>query len=143
MEFLKWKKKGKPGKITEKEEKKHFKTGPLGEQNRQKTFKIAGKIAFLGLFTKHKHKNTGNKKNIKKQKKPYQKKHLLHFGKQPLFLVNFCFLSCILSTQKCHFGFSPVPAETPILVVFGDFEWVPKKDHFPKTDSCNVNAHFF
>ena len=29
--ILKGKKKGKPGKETEKEEKKHFKTGPLGE----------------------------------------------------------------------------------------------------------------
>ena len=41
--ILKGKKKGKPGKKTEKEEKKHFKTGLLGEQNRQKTSKISGK----------------------------------------------------------------------------------------------------
>ena len=45
--------------------------------------------------------------------------------------------------QKCHFGFSPVPAETPIVVVFGDFEWAQEKGHFPKTDSCNENARFF
>ena len=25
-----------------------------------------------------------------------------------------------------------MPAETPIFVVFGDCEWAPKKDHFPK-----------
>ena len=41
--ILKGKKKGKPEKKTEKEEKKHFKTGLLGEQHRQKTSKIAGK----------------------------------------------------------------------------------------------------
>ena len=35
--------------------------------------------------------------------------------------------------QKCHFGFSPVPAETPIFVVFGDFVWSQKEgDMFPK-----------
>ena len=34
--ILKGKTKGKPGKKTEKEEKKHFKTGLLGEHNRQK-----------------------------------------------------------------------------------------------------------
>ena len=27
--------------------------------------------------------------------------------------------------------------------MFGDFEWAPKKYHFPKTDSCNENAHLF
>ena len=35
-----------------------------------------------------------------------------------------------------------MPAEAPIFVVFGDFERAPKKDHFPKTDSCNKNAPF-
>ena len=44
--------------------------------------------------------------------------------------------------QKCHFGFSPVPAETPLSVVFGDFLWAQKKDHFPKRTSCNENARF-
>ena len=41
--ILKGKTKGKQGKKTEKEEKEAFKTGLLGEQNRQKTSKIAGK----------------------------------------------------------------------------------------------------
>ena len=31
-----------------------------------------------------------------------------------------------------------MPAETPIF----DFDWAPKKDHLPKTDSCNENAPF-
>ena len=35
-----------------------------------------------------------------------------------------------------------MPAEAPIFVVFGDFGWAPKRDHFPKTDSCNENARF-
>ena len=48
-----------------------------------------------------------------------------------------------LLQPKCHFGFSLVPAETPIFVVFGDFVWAQKKDQFPKTDSCNENARFF
>ena len=34
-------------------------------------------------------------------------------------------------------------AETPIFVVFGDFVWEQKKDHFPNTDSCNENARLF
>ena len=42
--------------------------------------------------------------------------------------------------QKCHFGFSPVPAETPIFVVFGDCVWSQKKWH---SDSVNENARFF
>ena len=28
--------------------------------------------------------------------------------------------------QKCHFGFSHVPAETPMFVVFGDFVWLKR-----------------
>ena len=32
--------------------------------------------------------------------------------------------------QKCHFGSSPVPAEAPIFVVFGDFEWALKRTTF-------------
>ena len=42
-------------------------------------------------------------KTTKKQKKKTKKKTFLHFGKQPLFLVNFCFCSsCILSClQSC------------------------------------------
>ena len=47
------------------------------------------------------------------------------------------------ATKSAILGFSPVPAETPIFVVFGDFEWAPKSAPFPKTDSCNENAHFF
>ena len=43
---------------------------------------------------------------------------------------------------KWRFGFTPVPAEAPIFVVLGDFEWAQKKDHPPKTDSCNKNARF-
>ena len=34
--------------------------------------------------------------------------------------------------QKCHLGFSPVPAETPIFVVFGDFVWAQKRTIFQK-----------
>ena len=45
--------------------------------------------------------------------------------------------------QKCHFGFSPVPAETPIFVVFGDFEWAPKKDHFAKQIVATKMHTFF
>ena len=36
--------------------------------------------------------------------------------------------------QKCHFGFSPLPAETPVFVVFGDLNGHQEKDHFPKTE---------
>ena len=59
-----------------------------------------------------------------------------HSFRSPFPKWHFC-------NQKCHLGFSPVLAETPIFVVFGDFEWAQKKDHFPKTDSCNENAQFF
>ena len=47
------------------------------------------------------------------------------------------------ATKSAILGFPLVPAETPIFVVFGDFEWAPKKYRFPKTDSCNENARFF
>ena len=62
------------------------------------------KLQENSLFTKHKTKTQATKnKTTKKQKKTYQKKTFLHFGKQPLFLVNFCFCSsCILSClQSC------------------------------------------
>ena len=48
-----------------------------------------------------------------------------------------------LLQPKVPFWVSRVPAEAPFFVVFGDFEWAPKKYRFPKTDSCNENAHFF
>ena len=67
--ILKGKTKGKQGKKTEKEEKKQFKTGLLGEQNRNKNSKNCRKIAFLGLFTKQKHKNTGNNSKTKQTRK--------------------------------------------------------------------------
>ena len=61
--------------------------------------------SLFGPFYKTQDKNTGNKKqnHQKAKKKAYQKKTFLHFGKQPLFLVNFCFCSsCILSClQSC------------------------------------------
>ena len=34
--------------------------------------------------------------------------------------------------QKCHFGFYPVSAKTPIFVVFGDSQGAQKKTNFPK-----------
>ena len=47
------------------------------------------------------------------------------------------------ATKTCHFGFSPVPAETPIFVVFGDFDWAQKKGPFPKRDSATKMRAFF
>ena len=41
-----------------------------------------------------------------------------------------------LFKPKCHFGFSPVPAEAPIFAVFGDFVW-SQKVTFSKTGSIN------
>ena len=40
-----------------------------------------------------------------------------------------CWLDALLEV----FLRAAVPAETPIFVVFGDFEWAQNKDHFPKT----------
>ena len=90
--------KRKTRKDNRKGRKKHFKTGLLGEQNRQKNSRIARKEPFLGLFTKQKHKNTGNKKqNHQKNKRTDHKINtFLYFGKQPLFLVNFCFFQVAL-----------------------------------------------
>ena len=36
------------------------------------------------------------------------------------------------ANQKGHFGYSPVPAETPIFVVFGDLVWSRKSEIFQK-----------
>ena len=37
-----------------------------------------------------------------------------------------------LCNQKCHFGFSPGPAETPIFIVFCHLEWPQKRTIFQK-----------
>ena len=46
---------------------------------------------------------------------------------------------------KCHFGFSPVSAETPIFVVFGDLEWPPKKVPFSQKQivATKMRAFFY
>ena len=46
------------------------------------------------------------------------------------------------ATKSAILGFAPVPAETPIFIVFCHLERPQEKDHFPKTDSCNENARF-
>ena len=48
-----------------------------------------------------------------------------------------------LLQPKVPFWVFPCACWTPFFVVFGDFEWAPKMDHFPKTDSYNENARFF
>ena len=102
--ILKGKTKGKQGKKTEKEEKRHFKTGLLGEQNRQKTSKIT-KNSLVGPFTKQKHKNTGNKKTQPPKTKNRPQKHFFafwqtapYFGKFLIFFkLHFsCLQSCVL-----------------------------------------------
>ena len=47
-----------------------------------------------------------------------------------------------LLNSKVSFGVSPVPAENPIFVVFGDFVWSQKSD-ISQTESVNENARFF
>ena len=76
-----------------------------GNKIDKKPLKLQENSLFGPFFSKHKNQNTGNKKqnHQKAKKKNIPKKTFLHFGKQPLFLVNFCFCSsCILSClQSC------------------------------------------
>ena len=46
------------------------------------------------------------------------------------------------ATNSAIWGFSHVPAETHIFIVFCHLEWPQRKDHFQKTNSCNENAPF-
>ena len=162
MEFRR-EEKGKQGNKTEWEEKTKFKTGLSGTLSR-KNSKIAWKLPFLGFFQTIKNKNTKKKKTPKKNK---QKRHLYTcWQTTPCIFENtikivfsaehsFCVSQIVNSpfeapshnstfeTKKCQFGSSPVPAETPIFVVFGDFVWIQKYAIFQKTDSCNKNARFF
>ena len=106
--------KGKPGKKTEKEEKKHFKTGLLGNKIDKKPLKLQ-ENSLLGPFYKtqaQKHRQQKNKTT--KTQQTYPKKTFLHFGKQPLFLVNLFFffkLHSFMSTKLCF-------AENTIKIVF-------------------------
>ena len=68
-----------------------LKTGLSGEQN-LKNLSNCRKIAFLDLFTKHKHNNTGKNKNTEKQKTD-QKTASCILANNPLFLVHFCFFN--------------------------------------------------
>ena len=45
------------------------------------------------------------------------------------------------ATKSAIFGFSPVLAETPIFVVFGDFEWAQKRTIFQKQIVATMNTN--
>ena len=94
--------KTRKGKKTEKEDKKHFKTGLLGEQNRQKTSKIGGKYPFWAFLQNKSTKTQATKTKPPKTKKQTTKNTFLHFGKQPPIFGNFFFASYTLSSlQSC------------------------------------------
>ena len=72
--------------------------------------------SLFGPFYKtqaQKHRQQKTKPPKSKQQKTYQKKTFLHFGKQPLFLVKFCFfkLRSFMSTKLCF-------AENTLKIVF-------------------------
>ena len=72
-----------------------FKTGLSKEQN-FKTSKIAGKLALLGLFTKHKHKNTEEKHETTKKQKTDQKNTFFAFWQTTPYFGNFFFVQVTL-----------------------------------------------
>ena len=80
--------KRKTRKDNRKEENKHFKTGLLWEQNRQKTLKLQENNLFWGIFYKTKvQKHRQQKTKPPTKTKNWRQKHLLHFGEQA---PNFC-----------------------------------------------------
>ena len=189
MEFWKGDKKENQKRKQNRKKRRILKTGLSGEQN-FKNLSNCRKLAFLGLFSKHKHKNTEEKKpNHQKKQKLSKKTAFCILVNNPLFFENFGFFQVTLFhvckavfcwqhyknsvfsraqllgitdsktpfrgplsrplpkmallQPKVPFWVSPVPAETPIFIVFCHLEWPQKKkDHFPKTDSCNENVRF-
>ena len=120
---------------------------------------MSGKWPFWGLFQTT-NKNT-DKKNKTTKNKNRNRRHLSAcWQTTPYFwylfqltLFYFCKLCFAENTKKTVFSaehsfsvseiVSPLSRETPVFVVFGAFVWLQRKCHFPKTDSCNENAHFY
>ena len=80
-------------------------------------------IAFLGLFLQNARTKTqrNKKQNHQKAKKTYQKKTFLHFEHYKNSVFSRTQLLGITDSK------TPFRGKTPIFVVFGDFEWAPKK----------------
>ena len=75
---LKGKTKGKPERKQNRKKRRILKTGLSGEQN-EKNLSNCRKIAFLGLFTKHKRKTQRAKTEPPRNKKQTKKKQLFAF----------------------------------------------------------------
>ena len=131
--------KGKQNIKQKRKKRRILKTSLFREQ--QKTLKLQENSQF-GPFTKQKHKNTEqNQQNHQKNKKT-DKKHLLHFGKQPPIFGKFLFFfkfhsfmflqSCVLQKTLKRGVFSRAQ-----LLGITDTSRGP----FPKWHFCNQKCH--
>ena len=84
--------------IRKNQNKNVFKKKGVDGQKAKKKWNFE-EMAFLGLFTKQKHKNTEEKKHQKTKNRP--KNTFLHVGKQPLMLVFFCSSYTLSCLQSC------------------------------------------
>ena len=96
----------KKDKSKEKQNRKKINTlrqAFCGNNIDKKPLKLQENSLFRPFYKTQEQKHRQQKTKPPKSKKTYQKKTFLHFGKQPLFLVIFCFLSrYILSClQSC------------------------------------------
>ena len=92
---------------------------------------------------------TKNKTIKKRKKKTYQKKTLLHFGKQPLFLVNFCscssyILSCLQELGRCWKKDRRIVSSADAqLLGITESTYLPFRSENPKWHFCDRrSAHF-
>ena len=91
MEFRKGRKKENQERKQKRKKRSILKQASRGNKIDKKPLKLQ-ENSLLGPFCKtqaQKHRQQKNK--ITKSKKNIPQKNFLHFGKQPLFLVNFCF----------------------------------------------------
>ena len=114
MEFWKGRKKENQERKQKRKKRSILKQAFWGNKIDKKPLKLQ-ENSLLGPFYKTQaQKHRQQKTKPPKSKKTYPKKNFLHFGKQPLFLVNFCFffkLHSFMSTKLCF-------AENTIKIVF-------------------------
>ena len=180
MEFSKGRQKENQKRKQNRKKRRIWKTGLLGEQNRQKNSKIAGKLPFWAFYKTQAQKHRQQKTKPPKSKKNIPKKNLFAFWQTTPIFGNFLFLQVAFfhvykavfcwkhyknsvfsrtqllgitdsktpfrvktqngtfATKSAILGFPLCLLKPLIFVVFGDFEWARKKDHFPKTDSSEA-----
>ena len=91
MEFWKGRQKENQKRKQNRKKRRILKTGLLGEHNGQKPLKLQENSLFGPFYKTEARKHRQQKQNHQKAKENIPKKTFLHFGKQPLSLVNIWF----------------------------------------------------